>query len=316
MKENLNNNYSDRKKATVSFLAIGKTQESKETGESFARYVGVGSSFVLAVNPKKGKLDELMGYESQSDPEYIKEGENGKEAHINFIVRTDPEANNGIEVTNRLMFTLRLEPAYNRDKTKVQVIDDYGNHTWVNEEDAKANKPIMKDDGNPQKIDTKYRMACVGECDLVDFLKAYLCAEDVFNYVNGVWVKKENAQEYVFKLEHIKDYFTGNFSELSEAIGIRANNKVKLLYGVRTTEEGKQYQTIASRGDMILRNSAGSKAYERLEKVLAQAKQNGAFTTTEFRVQELQEYTVEATNLEQAPADSGSDNSDKMPWDG
>ncbi len=118
-------------KRAFSFLAIGKTHESKETQE-FKRYVGLASSYVLAVNPTKKELDELRGFESQSEPEYIKDGENGKEAHINFLVKTDPEANNGIEIINQLMFTLRPTPAYNKDESKVQVIDQYCNVTWAN----------------------------------------------------------------------------------------------------------------------------------------------------------------------------------------
>ena len=45
---------------SYSFLAIGKTQESKEAQE-FKKYVGVGSSFVVAVNPTKKKLEEEKG---------------------------------------------------------------------------------------------------------------------------------------------------------------------------------------------------------------------------------------------------------------
>ena len=148
-------------------------------------------------------------------------------------------------------------------------------------------------------------MAGDGECDLIDFLKALLCVEDAFNYVNGVWVKKENAAEYVFKLEHIKDYFSGNFSELKEAIALRPNNKVKLLYGVRTTDEGKQYQAIATRGDLILRNNAGSSALAKAETTLANAKQNGSFANIVYAIQELMEYTIEATNLEKPVESSG-----------
>ena len=302
----------DNKKITFSFLAIGKTQESTEASSGFKRYVGVGSSYVLAVNPNKKELDELMGYESQNEPEYVVDTDNGKEARITFIVKTDPETNNGIEITNRLTFTLRNTPAYNKDKTKVQVIDDFGNHMWANVADAKEGKPILRANGNPAKIDTKYRMAGDGECDLVDFLKAYLGIEDVFTYSNDTWTKKENASDYMFKLEHIKDYFSGNVSELKEALALRPHNKVKLLYGVRTTDEGKQYQVVASKGDFILKNNANVKALARLEKTLTDAKLAGAFATTDFKVQELQEYTVEATNLEKPVVNSAAD---EMPWD-
>ena len=297
---------------SYSLLAIGKTQESKESQE-FKRYIGLGSSFVVAVNPTKKELEGIYGREMPNEPEYVVDTDNGKDARITFIVKTDPESCNGIEMINRVMFTLRNTPAYNRDKTKVQVIDKYGNTTWADTETAKAGGKILTANGNSAKIDSSYRMACVGEAELVNFLKVYLCVADAFNYVNGSWVKKDNADENVFGLEHIKDYFTGDFTEIKEAIALQPNNKVKLLYGVRTTDEGKQYQTVATRNNMILHNSAGSKAIARLEQELNNAKSAGSYATTEFRVQELAEYTVEATNLSSAPA--AEESTGDMPWD-
>lgn len=300
---------------SYSFLAIGKTQESSETVE-FKRYVGVGSSFVVAVNPTKKELEAIYEREISNAPEYVVDGNNGKEARITFIVKTDPNVCNGIEIINRVMFTLRNAPAYNRDQTKVQVIDKYGNTTWADIETAKAGGKILTSNGNSAKIDTSYRMACVGEAELIAFLKAYLCVGDVFNYVNGSWVIKPNAEDYVFGLEHIKDYFTGNFSEIKNAIALQPNNKVKLLYGVRSTDDGKLYQAIATRLNMVLPNSAGSRAIERLSKELANAKAAGSYAKTEFIVQELAEHTVEATNLNEAPASTeSSESTSDMPWD-
>ena len=293
-----------------SFLAIGKTQESTEGGEGFKRYVGVGSSYVLAVNPDKKTTDELMGFESANEPEYVVEGESGKEARVTFIVRTDPETNNGIEITNKLVFTLRNTPAYNRDKTKVQVLDDYGNSVWADAEDAKAGKTLP---ANARIDQSHYHIAAQGEPDLVAFLKQYLVVPGSLNYLNGSWTVSDKAADGLFRLEHIKDYFSGNFSEIKDAIAMQPNNKVKLLYGVRTTDEGKQYQAIATKGEFILRNSAGSNALSKLEKDLAAAKAAGSYSTTEFKVQALQEYTVEPTNLEKAP--ESSDSSSDMPWD-
>lgn len=301
---------------SYAFLAIGKTQESKET-TGFKRYVGVASSFVIAVNPTKKELENIYDREIANDPEYIVDTDNGKEARITFIVKTDPKTNNGIEMVNRAMFTLRNAPAYSNDKTKVQVIDKYGNVTWANTEDAKAGKKLYSANGKELKIDSSYRMACVGEADLIGFLKAYLCVGDAFNYVNDSWVKKDNADDFLFSLEHIKDYFKGDFSEIKDAIALQPNNKVKLLYGVRTTDEGKQYQTIATRFGMVLHNNAGSKALERLERDLNYAKDNGSYATTEFKVQELSEYTVNPTDLSSAEStDSTSEEADSdMPWD-
>lgn len=282
-------------KISFSFLTVSKTKESTEGG--FKRYIGVASSFVLAVNPPKKQLDELMGFESQNEPEYIGTDDNGKFARINFIVKTDPAANNGVAITNRLAFTLRNTPAYNKDHTKVQIIDRYGNNTWANVEDAKAGKVILDDHGQPKKIDSKYRMARQGEADLLTFLRIYLNVEDAFNYINGTWILKEDPADAVFTLDHVDDYFNGDFSELREALTLQPNNKVKLLYGVRTTDEGKQYQVVASRGEFILWNSAGSKAYAKLEERLANAKNAGSYANTEFRVQALKEQAVEATDF-------------------
>lgn len=297
------------------FLTIGKTSQSTES-QQVKRYIGLGSSYIKAVNPDKKTLDAIMGFESQNEPEYVKEDENGKMAYITFITATDPEQCNGIDFKSRMTFILRNTPAYNRDKTKVQVIDIYGNSAWANVEDAKEGKKLLSSNGKELRIASKYRMACVGEADLVAFLKDYLCIDSVFNYVNGSWLLKDNANDYLFGLEHVKDYFNGNFSELKDALKLQPNNKIKLLYGVRNTDKG-QYQTIATREGLFLRNSAGERAVARLEKTLNDAKNSGAFSTTEFKVQPLQEFEVKATDLSKTnndPLNSGIEVSDDNPW--
>lgn len=298
-----------------SFLTIGKTSTSTEAAV-IKRYVGLGSSFIKMVNPDKKSLDAFMEFESKSEPEYVKDTEDGKMVIINFITETDPALCNGIDLKSRITFILRNTPAYNRDKTKVQVIDIYGNSTWANVEDAKEGKKLLSSNGKELRIASKYRMACVGEANLVAFLKDYLCVDDAFNYINGSWVLKDNADDYVFGLEHIKDYFNGNFSELKDALKLQPNNKVKLLYGVRNTDNG-QYQDIASREGLFLRNSAGDRALAKLENTLNQAKDNGAYANTIFKVQELQEFNVNATDLSTPQSNDplGSvEASDDNPW--
>lgn len=292
-------------KNSYSLLIVGKAQESKEAGESsFKRYVGVGSSFVLAVCPSKAELEKLEGREIANAPEYVVTDDQGKRVDLIFSVKLDPESNNGAEGINRAMITLRNAPAYNRDQTKVQVIDNYGNFAWANVDDARAHKKLRNASGSDAKIDATYRVARVGECALVDFLKNYLNIPDAFNYVNSAWVKKapEEAANGEFALEHFEDYFKGDFSELKEALALQPNNKVKLLYGVRTNEENKQYQAVCMREQMTLKNNAGPKAFANLEKQLIEAKNRGSFANVDYRVQELQEYTVEATPIPAAPA--------------
>ena len=299
---------------SFSFLVIGKTQESKEVQE-FKKYVGVGSSYVVAVSPTTEELTKIYGREMAA-PDYVVDGENGKEARIHFIVKTDPEQCGGVEIINRLMFTLRNAPAYNRDQTKVQVIDQYGNSTWASVEDAKAGKKLLSAEGKELKIDEKYRMACVGEADLVSFLKVYLVVGDAFKYQNGSWIKKPDAADCVFGLEKIKNYFNGDFSELKEALKLQPNNKVKLLYGVRTSQDEngnpKEYQAIAARQGLILHNNAGKAALDKMQRDLDKAKAAGAYPTTVFEVHDLAEYNISATNLETPATDTQAD--DDLPW--
>lgn len=296
------------KNNSYSFLVVGKTQESKEA-QGFKRYVGLASSYVLALNPKKKELDELMGFESANEPQYLVDTDDGKEVRITFIIRTDPETNNGIEITNRAVFTLRNRMAYSRDQATVQVIDNYGNAVYIPVEDAKASKAL----GPNMKAVGKYHIACDGEAALVDFLRTYLGVPYVLTYINGAWGVNEKAKDGEFILEHLKDYFKGDFTELEEALAMQPNNKIKLLYGVRTTEDNKQYQTICLKYGFFLRNNAGTKAVAKLEKDLADSKNAGAFSNVEYKVQELQEYVVQPTQFKEIPATE--DVSSDLPWD-
>lgn len=306
-------------KSSYSFLVVGSTTDSESRG-SFKRYVGYGSSYVLAVNPTKAELEKLEGREIANDPEYIVDTDNGKEVRITFIVKPDPKVHEGVDMTQRVTFTLRNAPAYNRDQTSVQVIDKYGDHVWAPTEDAKAGKKIITSAGTEARIDT-YRMACVGECDLVDFLKTYLGVPNAYNYINGAYVKKEAAEaaKAEFKLENVKDYFSGDFSELKQALAMQPNNKVKLLYGVRTTEDGKQYQTVCTRGELILRNYADSRAMEKAARRLASAKQAGSYASTDYRVVPLQEWEIAPTDLNNTPSTPDDlpfpETSSEMPWE-
>lgn len=293
-----------------SFLAIGKTHESTDAVES-KRYIGVGSSYVLAVNPTKAELEKIYGRQlNTNEPVYVSEDNGVNVVRIDFIVKTDPAQCDGIDAINYATFFLRNEAQYNKDNTKVQVIDEYGNNAWALVEDAKMNNIIMQSNGKEAKLAHKYRIAYRGEADLVSFLKLYLGINDVFDYIDGSWVMKSgNTDDYKIGLEHIKDYFSGNVSELKEVLKLMPNNKVKLLYGVRTTDKG-QFQAVCTKDRMVLRSNAGSNAYARLEKTLNDNKANGSFPDTEFKVVPLQEYVVAATNLNKP-----EETNNNMPWD-
>ena len=132
------------------------------------------------------------------------------------------------------------------------------------------------------------------------------------------WVKNEetgrrevvglvdNPQDCECRLENIEDYFKGKFTELKDAINMMPNNKIKVLFGVRTTDEGKQYQDVYTR--KFLSNAVS--VYDKLSEDVQSAKDNGAYPNTEFVIADLQEYTVNATNF------NNTNNNGDMPFDG
>ena len=296
-------------------MAFGKAQESKEAAE-IKRYTGVGSIFVVGVNPSKSELEKLYDRELDKDPEYITEKDGVISARIEFIIKTDSTAkcNNGIELITKLPVFISKEYRFNKDKTKVQVIDKYGRTAWVTKEQAKNHEIPVYGNGKPANIDKDYRPAYVGEEIVTNFLKLFLGIPNVEK-----WVKNEetgrrevvglvdNPQDCECRLEHIEDYFKGKFNEIRDAINLMPNNKIKVLFGVRTTDEGKQYQDVYTR--KFLSNAVS--VYDKLSEDVQSAKDNGAYPNTEFVIADLQEYTVQATNFN----NNNNDNGD-MPFDG
>ena len=289
-------------KSNKLFFAFAKGNESTE-GSAVKRIIGVGPVFVLAVNPNKTELEKLYNTQIENEPEYVGEIEVGEDKHkvknvrIDFIVKTDPEKCNGIEVTTKIPFFIRNEYRFNRDNTKVQVIDKYGRTAWVTAEQAKAHEIPMYKNG-PANLDKDYRPCYVGEEDLTNFIKRYLVIPNVMKYVNNTWVMVDKPEDCEARLENIPEYFKGNFKELRDAISLQPNNKVKALFGVRTTDDNKQYQAVYTQ--MFLSNSTTD--YGKLDTDLQERKAAGAYPTTEFIVGDLREYNVETTNFSNAPA--------------
>lgn len=312
-----------KKNIGFNFMAFSKGAVSTE-GNTVKRYVGVAPVFVLSVNPNKDVLEKLYNTHLENTPEYLSEVEVGEDKHkvqnvrLDFIVKTDAEKCNGIEFTTKVSFFIRKEYRYNREQTKIQVIDKYGRTAWVTIEQAKAHEIPVYSNGLAN-IDKDYRPIYHGEEELTNFIKAYLNIPNVMKYVNEKWIMVDNPDDCEARLEHVEDYFKGDFSELREIIALQPTNKVKVLFGVRTTDDNKQYQAVYTQ--MFLKNNITD--YSKLNANLQERKNAGAYPTTEFIVSGkvtvggLEEYNVEATNF----SNSGSSDmpfpkaEESSPWD-
>lgn len=316
-----------------SFLAIGKTQESN--GNGFKKYVGLAKAYPVALNPSKKELEDLLGKELNYEPEYFGTDENGiKWAKFDFFMRTDPKASNNVDILCKASFTLRNERYYTRDKSQVRVIDAFGNSQYLTVEEAEAKKPVYTKNGNPAKLG-EYHVARIGEPELCDFLRKLINIPDAFDYIEGKWVPKKlkhlneltkeeadngNVLTYeqcsiTLDKEDYEKFFKGDTSELWKTIKERMIDNslgIKMLYGVKVGENGKPKQVICTGYDMMLYKNSSAKGLSRLEDNLAKAKANGLYSNVTYKVQEMQEYEVEPTNLEK-PAETTT--SGEMPWD-
>ena len=325
-----------------------KANASSQGAVDFKKYVGVGSFRVLGVNPNKAELEEFYGRTQDNEPEYLKDkvDENDgnkpyKQLRISFLIQADDPAHVGKEnketartnaaltepLKTTVNFFLDSRYFYNKDKTKVQVIDKYGRTAWVTIEQCKNHQIPVYANG-PAKIDAGYRPAFRGEEELTQFIDNYLNITPIetYNSNTGQWMTNPHPEDCEGWLENIKDYFTGNVSQLKEYCGYMPSNCLKLLVGVRTDDQGRQFSTVFTR--LTLRN--GSKSYTRFKDAIEGSQSSNVRDTVWTNdpigvIKEIEEYKedVKETNLNAAPAsqdpfaaaatpEAGSD----LPFDG
>ena len=295
-------------------------------GTDFKKYVGVASFRVLGVNPTKEELEKFYGRELQEEPVYIKEktdeqdgGKTYKQMRISFMIQADdPKTVEQINPNDResmktnanlkepykttINFFIDSRYFYNRDKSKVQVIDKYGRTAWVTIEQAKNHQIPVYSNG-PAKLDADYTPALRGEDALTEFILNYLNVTPVetYNKNTGTWIVNPHPEDCEGKLYHIKDYFNGDISELKEYCGYMPTNYVKLLAGIRTDDQGNQYNTIYTR--LTMRN--GARTYTRFkDSIDGLTKNDSVFSNDPIGViSNIEEYkdNVQETDLSKSP---------------
>ena len=280
------------------FMAFGQGKESSEGGVAFPKYVGVGAFNVVAVNPTKEELEKIYNTTLERDIEYVGKDDKGiDQVRLDFIVCTNPEKNNGIDLKTKVAFFLKNAPKMNAAGTKVQVINAYGETTWVDLELAKKGELPE----NQAWFETPYRPAYIGEEELTSFLKVFLnIPVKAWKDKNGNIKTIENKSDAEARLEGIPNYFKGNVKELKEIIKFQPDNLVKMAVGVKTTEDNKEYQAIYTK--MFVKNNV--KDYSKLDAAIKDSQTNGAYANTVFNTGELKEYVVTPTDFNSTAAPS------------
>ena len=276
------------------YFAFGKAVESKESAP-IKRYVGVAPVKIVAVNPTKAELEKIYNTTLDKEPEYLgsteRDGKNVPFVRIDFIVATDTNKTD-IDMTTKASFFICNQFMMNREGNKVKVIDKYARTAWVTSEEFKG-KLIPTYANGPARIDNDYRMLYQGEEELITFVKNYLGILDVDENVDGTWVMRKNPQNFEAGFNNIANWFKGDISEVKSAISMMPNNFVKMLFGVRTTDEGREYQDVFTRATQRFNTRKNTT----IEKALTEAKNAGAYANTHFEMCDLKEYVVMPTDV-------------------
>lgn len=271
------------------FIGIKIGKPAEENVLEFKRYIGHASVKIIALNPNKAWIKEHTGRELQEEPVYTGVNEQGKKTlRLEFYTQTDPEYTGGIDLIQPITFFLSEAPQITRDNLKVRIIDNYGETAWVTKEEYQAgNTPATS------RVQGKYKVCHQDEDKLMTFLKQWLNVSDSTRWDNEkrVWKPVDNIADTECSINFDK-LVKGDVSELQQYVKECADYRVKVCFGIRTVEN-KHYMTICNQ--VFLKNS--SRNFQKFEKEITRLKANGAYSTTEFDIQPLHEWTLTPTTF-------------------
>ena len=290
MKTNKNRKF----KSTIN-MALSAGKQTIEGG-SFKMYVGLTPVGCKYVNPTKEQLTQILGREWTKDMVYTKTDDQGtKQVNLMFPMEIHNVVN-GEEVNLIVLQTIALWDAsrLKSDGSKFQVVDKWGNFSWVTEEQFNNHITPLSSTGKKLMIDAStWRKAYRGEENLMKFLKPRLNIPNAFEYKNNEWVLKTDTTGCECRLDEISKYFDGNVSEIQAGLNMMPENQVKGFLYV-DEYEGKQRQAIAREYVNLASNK-----YTDIEKEIENINNNKG---TNFTLCELQEYKVESSSFTQSTA--------------
>ena len=293
--------------------------------QEFKRFIGVCPVFVKAVNPNKVEHEKLFNTTLEEAPVYVQDKEDSdgnsyKNVRISVVLQPDTEKI-GFDmplVTMPLFITNQKQHGANSGK--YQVVDKYGRFAWATEAEISAKEIPTYSNGKKADISNDYRIAYVGEEDLTNFIRVFLCIPSITKWDNNekcmvpnTDVKPEEC-ECRLDIETFEKFFKGDFSEIKDILGFQPTNKVKVCLGVRTDANGKLFQSVYTK--KFISNAATN--YSSLDKALqadiAYATTHNKALNTEYSAKAVHEYSVTPTTFT-ASEDSEVTPSSDMPFD-
>lgn len=278
-------------------MAFVKVNNSNETSQ-IKRYIGVTPAKIVAVNPSKKELEDIYGREFDKEPSYITDNNGVTQVRLDFVFSFTVDDS---PIYVRKAFYISNEPHIGANSKKYEIIDKYGQTAWGTVEDLKDHKIPMYANG-PANISLEYRPAYVGEVNVEKLIRALLCLNNptYFNNNTGKVERRNGADleqcEGLLDNSQIKELFSGNFSSIKETINLGKDNEVKVMIGLKHSDDNKMYYDIF--GDLFVKNTRKiDSACTDFAKELKSRKEAGAYSNVEFDCSPIHEYVVEPTTF-------------------
>lgn len=262
------------------------------------KFIGVASVNVLAVNPKNDKL-RTFGWrvpEDAKEPEYVTTTSDGKRsARVRFLVQVQDLDDKPVIA---LDFWIRPEVMVNKDASKAKIIDSFGRTAWGTKQEIQAHQ-IPQYSKSLAQISSDYKLCHVGEEELITFLMKYLNVTPLRTYSSKTdeWIPSKNPGRLT--IDHWDWLCNGNVSELADYLSREPENRVKVILGVRNTDDNKTYQTFLS--DTFIGNGAlpdkHTGEYVTARKAIDRYFEGRRNSPYSFSAKPIQEWGVSATNV-------------------
>lgn len=199
--------------------------QKRETKVSYSKQIGIFEGKVIAVNPNKEQLENILGSEIETEPNYLGEKDGVKNARVSVWLQNVW----GEGQMYNISFFIQGDKRLNADKTKCQYINSVGQTAWGLIEQKGADLPnwfthFIDKKGTLGEAKS-YRPAYSGEEELVNFVKAWL-TYDLYHPDTNI-------------LLDVDKLLKGNFKELSQEIDGEYSQNVVAMATVRSsTKEG------------------------------------------------------------------------------
>ena len=263
--------------------------KQRESGEGFVSklYTGVENFVPTLVNPGLEDLKKIYGDNAKEDT-YVSTTEEGK-PQLKIVIYLDNKAEEGEEsIKTRLTFFVVADKRVSQAGDKTQFINAYGQSTWL------PNDGSIPENMNWYDAEGK-REAFRGEDLVIDFLR------NLLNLPSKDKADKPEDAKSQFTVQEWQKMFSGDMSPLKGIIS-QATNKIGILLGVKTVEDGKMYQDVYNRKTLRQYTKASGK-FDYLRNDVVEAQNNGAYSSTDFGNPDytLREYVAGET-LDNGPA--------------